>query len=223
MHWNVAWEREWAPRWVSRVNLIQKRGHNQVRVAARTHESGFDLTVDNSGKSRYDAVELSLDRPIRTNLRVLVSYIYSRASGRPSISLDFPDPAIETILEAPVDWDSRHRLLSWGYFPFFLKSSASYSIEARSGFPFTTVDQRTLVAGPYNGGRFPMHFVTNFSLERELPFVLGRRLSVRAGVLNLLNRFNPRYVDTNVNSPTFMGFSDSSARHFVGRLRLVRK
>jgi outer membrane receptor for ferrienterochelin and colicin len=223
MHWNVAWEHEWAPRWVSRMNLIQKRGYDQVRIAARTHASGFDLAVDNSGSSRYEAIELSLDRPIRTNLRILTSYIYSKTNGRPSISLDFPDPAVENILQAPEDWDSRHRFLSWGYFPFFLKSSASYSIEARSGFPFTTVDKRTLVAGPYNGGRFPMHFVTNFSLEKELPFVFGRRLAVRAGVLNLLNRFNPRYVDTNVNSPTFLGFSDSSARHFVGRLRLVKK
>ena len=122
-----------------------------------------------------------------------------------------------------MNWDSRHRFLSWGYFPFFLKSSASYSIEARSGFPFTAIDKRTRIAGTYNGGRFPMHFVTNFSLEKEIPFLFGKRLGVRIGVLNLLNRFSPRFVDTNVNSPTFMEFSDSSDRHFVGRLRLVKR
>jgi outer membrane receptor for ferrienterochelin and colicin len=222
-HWNVAWEHEWAPRWVSRINFVRKRGYDQVRISAVTRAQGFDLVVNNSGISRYSAVEFSLDRPVRTNLRILASYVYSKASGRPSLSMDFPDPGIELVPEGPVDWDVRHRFLSWGYFPFLLNSSASYSIEARSGFPFTAIDKRTLIAGDYNGDRFPIHFVTNFSLEREVPFAFGRRLAVRVGVLNLLNRFNPRYVDTNVNSPTFMEFSDSSARHFVGRLRLVRR
>ena len=223
VHWNVSWEHEWAPRWVSRINVIQKRGYDQVRVGAVPRPQGFDLIVNNSGTSMYRAIEFSLDRPIRTDLRILASYVFSKTNGRPTISLEFPDPTIEPILEAPMNWDSRHRFLSWGYFPFFLKSSASYSIEARSGFPFTAINKRTLIAGSYNGERFPMHFVTNFSLEKEIPFLFGKRLGVRVGVLNLLNRFSPRFVDTNVNSPTFMEFSDSSDRHFVGRLRLVKK
>ncbi len=223
VHWNVSWEHEWAPRWVSRINVIQKRGYDQVRVGALPRPQGFDLIVDNSGTSKYGALEFSLDRPIRTDLRILASYVFSKTNGRPTIPLDFPDPSIEPIQDAPMNWDSRHRFLSWGYFPFFLKSSASYSIEARSGFPFTAIDKRTRIAGPYNGGRFPMHFVTNFSLEKEIPFLFGKRLGVRVGVLNLLNRFSPRFVDTNVNSPTFMEFSDSSDRHFVGRLRLVKR
>lgn len=223
VHWNLAWDHEWAPRWVSRLNYIQKRGHDQVRFAALKHANGFDLLVNNSGSSEYDAVEVTLDRPIRTNLRILASYIYSEARGRPSVSLDFPDPAVERISEAPLDWNTRHRFLSWGYFPFFFDASASYSIEARSGFPFTPVDDLTRVAGPYNGLSLPAHFVTNFSLEKEIPFFLGKRIAVRVGVLNAFNRFNPRFVDPNVNSPTFMRFSDSSARHLFGRVRLIKK
>ena len=78
-------------------------------------------------------------------------------------------------------------------------------------------------AGPYNGHRYPTFFVTNFSLEKELSIVFGKRMAVRAGVTNLFNRFNPRYVDANVNSPSFMQFSDSSGRAFVGRVRLLKK
>jgi hypothetical protein len=46
-------------------------------------------------------------------------------------------------------------------------------------------------------------------------------MAIRVGVLNMFNRFNPRFVDLNVNSPTFMRFSDSSGRAFVARLRVL--
>src|SRR5439155_26450745 len=84
LHWNLAWEHEWAPRWVSRINYIQKKGRDQVRVAAQTNPNGFDMIFNNSGTSDYRAVEFSLDRPIRTNLRFLASYVYSNAKARPS-------------------------------------------------------------------------------------------------------------------------------------------
>src|SRR5262249_7158068 len=69
VHWNVAWEQEFAPRWVTRINYIQKTGQDQLRLAAETTPLGFDMVFNNSGKSDYRAMEVTLDRPIRTNLR----------------------------------------------------------------------------------------------------------------------------------------------------------
>src|SRR5439155_2598784 len=43
LHWNVAWENEWAPRWVSRIEYIQKNGHDQTRLAAVDTPEGFDI------------------------------------------------------------------------------------------------------------------------------------------------------------------------------------
>src|SRR5262249_999061 len=34
VHLNVSWENEWAPRWVSRINFIEKRGKHQTRLEA---------------------------------------------------------------------------------------------------------------------------------------------------------------------------------------------
>ena len=196
---------------------------DQVRIAALTTPNGFDMVFDNSGRSNYGAIELTFDRPIRTNLRFLASYIYSDAKARPSLSLDFPDPAVELIPEALEDWNTRHRFVSWGYFPVPWKMNASYSVEARSGFPYSAVDVPNNVVGGYNSRTMPTHFVTNFSVEKELPLPFKRRVAVRVGVTNLFNRFNPRFVDANVSSPNFMSFSDSSARHFVGRIRILKK
>jgi len=225
VHWNAAWEHEWSPRWVSRIDYIQKKGRDQIRVAAQTNPNGFDMIFNNSGTSDYRAVEFSLDRPIRTNLRFLASYVYSNAKARPSLALDFPDPAVETMPEAPVEWNTPHRFVGWGYFPLPSNIRASFSVEARSGFPFTSVDNLNHVAGVYNSRTMPAYFVTNANVEKEIPipFGSGKRVALRIGVTNLFNHFNPRFVDANVNSPYFLHFSDSSSRHFSARVRILKK
>jgi outer membrane receptor protein involved in Fe transport len=225
VHWNVAWEQEVAPRWVTRFNYIQKTGRDQLRLAAEITPSAFDVIFNNSGKSDYHAIEVTLDRPIRTNLRFLASYVYSNAKDRPGLTLDFPDPALEGLPERPVAWNTPHRFVGWGYFPLPSGFSASFSVEARSGYPFTVVDNLNHIAEDYNGRQLPAFFVTNASVEKQIPIPLGRgkRVALRVGVTNLFNRFNPRSVDTNVNSPYFMTFSDSSDRHFSARVRILKK
>jgi outer membrane receptor protein involved in Fe transport len=223
IHWNAGWDQEWAPRWVSRINFVQKRDRHQTRLGAVPAVNGFDLEFNSSGRATYNAIELSIDRPIRTNLRFLGSYIYSQAKARPTLAIDFPDPALEEIELAPVDWNAAHRLVTWAYFPFPWKTSASFAIEARSGFPFTPVDQVGHVAGPYNEFNMPAFFSTNISLEKEIPIIFGKRMAVRLSVTNLFNRFNPRYIDANVDSPMYLRLSDSSGRSFTGRVRLLKK
>jgi outer membrane receptor protein involved in Fe transport len=225
LHWNLAWEKEWAPRWVTRVDYIWKRGYADVRLAARTLPGSFDLVFDNSGKSAYHAFEISLDRAIRTNLRFLASYTYSNATARPSLAFDFPDPAVEAVGRTPVDWNTPHRFVGWGYFPLPSGFSASFSVEARSGFPYTVVNDLNRIVSGYNNRHLPAYVVTNASVEKEIPIPLGRgkRIAFRVGVTNLFNRFNPRFVDRNVDSPHFLSLSDSSRRHFSARVRILKK
>jgi outer membrane receptor protein involved in Fe transport len=225
LHWNLSWENEWAPRWVSRVEYIQKNGRDQTRLAALNTREGFDMVFNNSGKSDYRAIEFTIDRPIRTDLRILASYTYSNAKARPSMSLDFPDPVVEFIPEVPVEWNTPHRFVSWGYFPLPSHLSASFSAEARSGFPFTEIDDLNHIVSGYDSHRMPAFFTTNASLEKQIPipFGNGKRVALRVGVTNLFNHFNPRFVDANINSPNFMRFSDSSRRHFVVRIRILKK
>ena len=127
--------------------------------------------------------------------------------------------------EVPVDWNTPHRFVGWGYFPMPSGLSASFSVEARSGFPFTVIDDLNHIVSAYNARHIPAYFVTNASLEKEIPIPLGRgkRAAFRVGVTNLFNRFNPRFVDANVSSPYFLSLSDSSRRHFSARVRILKK
>jgi outer membrane receptor protein involved in Fe transport len=223
LHWNVAWDHEWRPRWVSRIDYVQKIGRRQVRLAARPNPNGFDMVFDNSGQSHFKSVAFTLDRPIRTNLRILASYTYSISTARPSLAIDFPDPSVEGVPEAPAEWNNRHRFVTWGYFPLPAAFNASFSIEARSGFPFTPINEFYRIVDGYNNREMPGYFVTNFTVEKEIPIPFKRRIAFRVGATNLFNRFNPRVVDPNINSPFAFQASDSSGRHFVGRLRILKK
>jgi outer membrane receptor for ferrienterochelin and colicin len=225
LHWNLSWANEWAPRWVSRIEYIQKDGIRDTRLAAVPTANGFDMVLNNSGKSDYRAVEFIVDRPLRTDLRVLASYTYSNAKARPSMSLDFPDPEVEFIRESPVEWNTTHRFLSWGYFPLPSQLYGSFSIEARSGFPYTTVDDLNHVIGGYNTNKMPAFVSVNASLEKQIPipFGNGKRVAFRLGVTNLFNHFNPRTVDPNLDSPNFLRLSILLSWHFVLRRRILNK
>jgi hypothetical protein len=85
------------------------------------------------------------------------------------------------------------------------------------------VDEFGHVVGPYNGSSMPTFVSTNFSIEKEIPIVFGKRMAIRLSATNLFNRFNPRYVDANVHSPTFLHYSDSTGRAFSGRVRILKK
>jgi hypothetical protein len=87
------------------------------------------------------------------------------------------------------------------------------------------IDDLNRTVNGYNNHSMPMYFVTNAGIEKELPipFGNGKRVAFRIGATNLFNRYNPRFVDSNVNSPTFGMFSDSSGRHFTARVRLLKK
>jgi outer membrane receptor for ferrienterochelin and colicin len=224
VHWNAQWEQEWAPRWVSRVNFVEKKGHDEIRVGSLPLTGGnYELLFNNSGESLYKAVELSLDRPIRNDIRIVTSYIYSESLARPSISLDFPDPAVDAVGLVDTDWNARNRLISWGYFPFFFHTNAAYAVESRSGFPYSVMDELGRLEGGYNTERYPAFFTMNASVEKEIPAPRGKRLALRLGVVNLMNRFNPTFVDNDIDSPTFGSFSNSSGRNFIGRLRILQK
>jgi outer membrane receptor protein involved in Fe transport len=87
------------------------------------------------------------------------------------------------------------------------------------------VDNLNHIVGDYNGRHLPTYFVTNASVEKQIPMPLGKgkRVALRVGVTNLFNQFNPRSVDANVNSPYFLTLSDSSNRHFSARVRILKK
>ena len=131
-----------------------------------------------------------------------------------------------------MDWDTPHRLLTWGWAPVpsgwgprFVRSllselDASYLVEARSGFPFSVVTEENVMVGPPNQRRLPYYFNINLHFEKKF-HVLDYVWAWRFGLNNLTNHGNPNVVNNNIDSPVFLAYGRGQQRAWNVRLRFL--
>jgi hypothetical protein len=95
-----------------------------------------------------------------------------------------------------------------------------YTLDYRTGFPFTAVDANRVVVGAPDSQRFPDYF--SFSPGLEWRFHLrGMYLGLRGVMENATGREDPTVVNNVVDSPEYGTFSEPLGRAFTGRLRLI--
>jgi hypothetical protein len=125
---------------------------------------------------------------------------------------DIREPVLHPDEYARQPFDVPHRLLIWGIVNLPGNIVVSPTAEYRTGFPYTVVNEQQLVIGERNdGGRFPNLFTFDLGVTKEV-VVARQRLRVGVQVFNLTDRFNPRDVQNNADSPLFGTFANSADR-----------
>jgi hypothetical protein len=178
------------------------------------------LELANTRKDRYDALSLTARRAFKE--RYLIFASYTRSSVRTNAVLDFSldTPLFSPQAGGPLDYDAPDRLISWGSAPLIKKFDLAYSLEWRSGYPFSVFNQdRQLVEAP-NSRRFPAYVSLNLHAERRIR-LLSFNLALRGGFNNITNRRNAIAVDNNINSSQFLRFSGVQGRQFTARIRFL--
>jgi hypothetical protein len=99
-------------------------------------------------------------------------------------------------------------------------TNVSYLVEARSGFPFSVVNEEGFQVGKPNQRRFPYYFNVNLHCERRFRF-LTYLWGFRFGFFNLTNHGNANVVNNNMDSPKFLAFGRGQQRAFNVRLRFL--
>jgi hypothetical protein len=92
--------------------------------------------------------------------------------------------------------------------------------DIRTGFPFSKIDANQNFVGTRNTERFPRFVSVDMQITKGVKIpVLGKKYKTRVGVkiFNITNHFNPRDVQTNVDSLGFRIFSNSVSRTFRGK------
>src|SRR5208337_4581823 len=119
-----------------------------------------------------------------------------------------------------------NRFLSWGYLPLFKlpiihQLEVAYSMEARTGFPFSLFNEQQQLISAVGAERFPEYFSLNLQLEKRFHF-LGYYLALRGGFDNITGRCNP-YIVNNVIDASHLNptFSACQGRAFTSRIRLL--
>jgi hypothetical protein len=126
---------------------------------------------------------------------------------------------------APLPWNTPNHLISWGWLPFLVPMFKKnwdfvYTMDWRSGVPFTSVNANRQVVGTAGTSRFPDYVSFSPGLEWRFHF-RGAYFGLRGVLENATNSRNPGIVNNVVDSPAYGTFSDFLGRALTARIRLI--
>jgi len=117
-------------------------------------------------------------------------------------------------------FDAPNRFLFWGVFEAPFRLTVSPVLDIHTGFPYSVIDEYRQFIGIPDSQRFPRFASLDLQVTRPLTLRLRHReLHMRAGVsvFNLLNRFNPRDVQKDVDSFRYGALFDGAGRTLRGK------
>ncbi|MDQ3756159.1 MAG: TonB-dependent receptor [Acidobacteriota bacterium] len=232
LNWSVGLERNLPASVYLLVGLMHERGtagfaffdeytdQPGQRIGQRIDQRANVFELRNDRRDHYTALEVTARRTFRGNYQLFASYVRSAARSTAVLDFDLDGPFFGRQGGGLLPWDAPNRLLSWGWLPLVKKFDFAYSLDWRSGYPFSLVNEDQELVGSPGSHRFPAYFSLNTHVERRFR-LLGLQLALRAGFNNLTNRPNPTEVNNNVDSPLFLTFGGTDHRAFVGRVRFL--
>jgi hypothetical protein len=211
-----------------RIGYLQRATTNDLIVEPRVGKSDTSMLILSSrGHSRYRELQLLAiyNNPRRGHWNA--SYVWSSARGDlntvDNYLGDFPAFVIRPNASGPLPFDAPHRFLLHGELKMRHDIAVSPSLEIRSGFPFSIVNEQLDFVGPRNqAGRFPMFFSLDVQITKgfRLPMFENRRVRVGVAVFNITNHFNPRDLQNNLGSPHFGQFFNSLGTSVRGKFEI---
>ncbi len=191
-----------------------------------------EYMADNSRRVSYEAAEMTLRRTFLSKYQWSASYTRSRAKANSALDYTIENPLLSPQAAGPQAWDAPNRFLMWGWMPVNRKwfpgvlsrivgeTNFQLLTDHRTGFPFTSTHENGLLAGAPNNLRFPDYLTVNIALERRFYF-RGYLWAWRAGLVNVLDRANPNFVNSDADSPEYLTFSRGQRRAVNVRLRFL--
>jgi hypothetical protein len=206
-----------------RVAYQQRNTVQDLVLDPRTTANGNFLSLANRGRNFYREFQVTSRYQIRKHT-LNASYVRSKASGDLNDFNQFfgndPQPVIRANARGPLSFDAPNRFLAWGEFAAPWKVTVMPVLDIHTGFPYSVVNEERDFVGPRNDHRFRTLDSLDVQVLREfrLPFTKERKFKVGLGVFNLLDHFNPRDVQNDLDSSRFGEFFNSPPRTFRGKL-----
>lgn len=228
VNWSVGVEKKLPYALYMKAEFLQKRGtRGFVYNTNDTIASGaMVFSLQNTRDDYYDAVQIALRHNFKENYTIMGSYIRSSTRSNQALDFNVDNPILTGQQPGPYPWDAPNRFLSWGYLPFFRlpilhQTELAYSAEARTGFPFSLLNDQDQLISKVGQYRFPGYFTLNLQLEKRFHF-LGYYLALRGGFDNITGRCDPFVVNNviDANHPNAT-FAACLGRAFTSRIRLL--
>lgn len=227
LNWSLGLEKKLPAAIYLKAEFLERRGTRGFVYDTLNNASSGNFILQNTRDDRYDAFQLTLRHNFRESYMLMGSYTRSSARSNQALDFNVDSPILSPQQPGPYPWDTPNRFLSWGYLPFFKlpvihQLELAYSMEARTGFPFSEfTDQQQLIGKP-GAHRFPDYFSLNLQLEKRF-HLFGYYLALRGGLDNITGRCNPYVVNNTIDpiSHPLPTFSACQSRAFTSRIRLL--
>ncbi|HEX3822243.1 MAG TPA: carboxypeptidase regulatory-like domain-containing protein [Candidatus Sulfotelmatobacter sp.] len=227
VNWSIGLEKKLPAAIYLKAEFFERRGTRGFVYDTHNHTISGNFVLENSRDDRYDAFQISARRSFREAFVISGAYTRSRARSNQALDFNIDNPILSIQQPGPYPWDTPNRFLSWGYLPFLRlpilhQTEIAYSMEARTGFPFSLLSpQQQLISAP-GAERFPDYFALNVQLEKRFHF-LGYYLAVRGGFDNITGRCDPFVVNNIIDPATHTAptFAACTGRAFTSRIRLL--
>ena len=222
--WNIEMDRQISSALVVKAGFQER--NTALDFALDPQAAVGRLSLSNSGRSFYREFQLTGRYKVRRGT-INASYVRSKAFGNLNDFNQFfgnsAVPVINPDESGRLPFDAPNRFLAWGQWDAPFKLTVLPVLDVHTGFPYSQTDQYRAFVGPRNAERFPRF--TSFDLQMTRPIaipVAKERLKARIGfsVFNLFNRFNPRDVQSDVDSYRFGALYNGVGRTFRGKFVL---
>lgn len=227
LNWSVGAEQKIPGSIFLAANLIRKRVSDEFTYANQTSPTAVfgTYSLTNSRQDRDNLAEIEARRFFSGGYTLFAAY--TRSSARTNAAIDYL-PTLSMLgpeQAGPLPWDAPNRVLSWGWLPFPLPGFRRswdfvYSLDWRTGFPFTAINANQQVVGAAGSDRFPDSFSFSPGLEWRFHF-RGSYFGLRGVIENATNSENPVVVNNVVDSTQFGNFSQFEGRALTARIRLI--
>jgi hypothetical protein len=224
--WNVELDREITSALTVRAGWQQRNTSHDFTLNPETAGERGLLSLSNNGGSFYREFQTTGQYRIRKNT-LNASYVRSKAYGNLNDFNQFfgntSTAVINPDARGRLGFDAPNRVLVWGQFAAPLKLTVLPVLDAHSGFPFSIVDESRSFVGPRNDMRFPRFTSLDLQITRPITIPIpNKEIKARIGfsVFNLLNHFNPRDVQNDIDSYRFGALFNGVGRTFRGKFVL---
>jgi len=222
--WNLEVDREVIRNLLVRVGYQQRNTVHEFALTPVAFGPTGILSLSNRGHDFYRELQVTGRYQIRHSI-LNASYVRSKTFGDLNDFNQFfgndPQAVIQPNQRGRLGFDAPNRVLAWGEIAAPWKLTVAPVLDIHTGFPFSAVNQFREFVGPRNQLRFPRFVSTDLQVLREIRLpIKDKHARVGFGVYNLFNRFNPRDVQSDLDSLRFSQFFNGVGRTFHGKFIL---